>query len=243
MQLFKSSGETRPQAMAATLLVLVAALHAGLALWLLQVDTTISKPKKKLIEVTLAPAPMLTPASLKPLSPLPAAQPAIKKPPLAKAVKPKAVAKAKPIEKKPIPVKPIAETIKPAPVLPPPVIAAPMPPTATNNIAQATNKAPTNRAATNGVAANPVGTGEKATCVHCPKPQYPRAAQRRNLEGAVQVKLVLSADGAVTDVTILRSSGHAVLDESAVNDVREWRFNAVPSAALRTATQTINFKM
>lgn len=246
-------GETRPQIMAAALLVLVALLHTELALWLLQAANKPSLPKEKLIEVTLAAAPVVKPAPAKPQAPAPVAKPIEKKLPVPpKVVKPKTVAKVKPLEKQPAP-KPVAELSKPAPTPLPPPVAVPAPsaaPVAAKaESAPAASTAPpssqtqTRSAATDGITAKPGGADAKATCVQCPKPKYPRAAQRRNLEGTVQVKLVLSADGSVTDVTILKSSGHTVLDEAAVNDVRSWRFNAVASTALRTATQTINFKM
>lgn len=47
--------------------------------------------------------------------------------------------------------------------------------------------------------------------------KYPPPAQRRGWEGTVEVLLQIAADGKVTSVTVGKSSGHAMLDEEAVN--------------------------
>lgn len=49
---------------------------------------------------------------------------------------------------------------------------------------------------------------------------YPYTARRRGLEGMVLVKVTLSADGTLSAVTIIRSSGHSILDESALGLIR-----------------------
>lgn len=53
-------------------------------------------------------------------------------------------------------------------------------------------------------------------------PNYPESAISRGWEGTVILRLALSSDGRVTDVTVLRSSGHPVLDAAAVSAVRMW---------------------
>jgi protein TonB len=57
-----------------------------------------------------------------------------------------------------------------------------------------------------------------------PKPSYPLAARRRGIEGRVLLAARVSAEGACTDVRLKQSSGHALLDESALSAVRRWRF-------------------
>jgi protein TonB len=57
-----------------------------------------------------------------------------------------------------------------------------------------------------------------------PKPAYPLAARRRGIEGRVLVSAHVHADGACAEVRLKRSSGHSLLDESALNAVRRWRF-------------------
>ncbi len=49
---------------------------------------------------------------------------------------------------------------------------------------------------------------------------YPEAARRDNLEGELVLDVAVRADGSVADMTVLRSSGHWVLDDSAEHIVR-----------------------
>lgn len=59
-------------------------------------------------------------------------------------------------------------------------------------------------------------------------PQYPALARRRHWEGTVVLGIDCDADGVVQLVSVLRSSGHQVLDDAAVAAVRQWRFAAGP---------------
>jgi protein TonB len=57
-----------------------------------------------------------------------------------------------------------------------------------------------------------------------PAPVYPAAARRRNLEGTVLLEVLVDRDGRAAQVRVLRGSGHAMLDRSALDSVRQWRF-------------------
>ena len=58
-----------------------------------------------------------------------------------------------------------------------------------------------------------------------PQPPYPMAARRLGLEGTVVLRVVVGADGRPMSVSVLQSSGHEVLDASALETVRaRWRF-------------------
>ena len=58
-----------------------------------------------------------------------------------------------------------------------------------------------------------------------PLPPYPLVARRLGKEGVVLLEVVVAPDGRAADVRMIRSSGFAPLDESAVTTVRErWRF-------------------
>lgn len=57
-----------------------------------------------------------------------------------------------------------------------------------------------------------------------PKPVYPIVARRRGWEGTVVLRVYVGADGHTQRVTIQRSSGHDILDESAMDAVKKWRF-------------------
>jgi TonB family protein len=56
------------------------------------------------------------------------------------------------------------------------------------------------------------------------KPDYSDEGRRRNIEGEVQLEIVIRSDGSVGDVTLRRGLG-AGLDERAVDAVRQWRFS------------------
>lgn len=57
-----------------------------------------------------------------------------------------------------------------------------------------------------------------------PPPAYPTVARRLRLEGVVLLKVSLDFKGYPQQVDIKRSSGHNILDESALQAVKNWRF-------------------
>ncbi len=50
---------------------------------------------------------------------------------------------------------------------------------------------------------------------------YPPTARRRGLAGLVELEIRLNFDGSVAKITVVRSSGHALLDQAAVRGVEE----------------------
>lgn len=67
-------------------------------------------------------------------------------------------------------------------------------------------------------------------------PVYPPRCLRMGIEGTVRVRVLVGEDGRPQEVTIGKSSGEAALDESAMDAVRQWRFepakrNGVPVRA------------
>ena len=56
------------------------------------------------------------------------------------------------------------------------------------------------------------------------KPLYPPQAWRRGLDGDAALTLSVSEDGFVTGVTVTKSTGHPILDWSAVASVYRWAF-------------------
>jgi len=60
-----------------------------------------------------------------------------------------------------------------------------------------------------------------------PPPEYPAKATQMGWSGTVILRVKVSADGSAQNVTVKKSSGHKVLDDSAVNAVKKWTF--VPS--------------
>jgi protein TonB len=57
-----------------------------------------------------------------------------------------------------------------------------------------------------------------------PKPPYPLAARRHGAQGRVLLSVRVGADGASHAVLLKHSSGHAVLDNAALQTVQRWRF-------------------
>ncbi|WP_197702664.1 energy transducer TonB [Sulfuricaulis limicola] len=57
-----------------------------------------------------------------------------------------------------------------------------------------------------------------------PKPPYPLVARRHGAQGRVILSVQVSASGMSHEVLLKRSSGHAVLDDAALQTVRRWRF-------------------
>lgn len=67
----------------------------------------------------------------------------------------------------------------------------------------------------------------KVLALSAPRPEYPYEARRQRLTGSgVAVLLVDSASGSVTNVSIVRSTGSAILDNAAISGFRRWRFKA-----------------
>ncbi len=59
---------------------------------------------------------------------------------------------------------------------------------------------------------------------HTIPPVYPRVAQKAGWEGTVTVRAVVQPDGRPDPVTVQKSSGHTILDETAVKAVKTWQF-------------------
>ena len=75
-------------------------------------------------------------------------------------------------------------------------------------------------------------------------PVYPAVAQRARVEGVVILEAVIDAQGRVASVHVLRSI--ALLDQAAVDAVKQWRFtpallNAEPVPVVMTVT--VNFTL
>ncbi|MER1966399.1 energy transducer TonB [Castellaniella sp. GW247-6E4] len=57
-----------------------------------------------------------------------------------------------------------------------------------------------------------------------PSPIYPRLSERRGEQGRVVLRVLISPQGGVADVTVHRSSGHSRLDQAAIDAMRSARF-------------------
>ena len=57
-----------------------------------------------------------------------------------------------------------------------------------------------------------------------PPPHYPAVARRRNYQGTVVLDVLVDRTGRAARVRVAESCGHGLLDRSAVESVRQWRF-------------------
>ena len=76
-------------------------------------------------------------------------------------------------------------------------------------------------------------------------PRYPAIAQASRVEGIVILEALISEDGSVQNVKVLR--GKPLLDEAAVDAVRQWRFtppllNGQPVPVVMTVTVSFSLK-
>jgi protein TonB len=58
------------------------------------------------------------------------------------------------------------------------------------------------------------------------RPEYPRLAKRRGYEGVVILEILVSQEGEVLEVRVLKTSGYSILDEEAKKAVEKYRFKA-----------------
>ena len=57
-----------------------------------------------------------------------------------------------------------------------------------------------------------------------PKPVYPQEAREKGYQGEVLLRVEVLPNGRVGQVEVRRSSGHEVLDQSALATVKQWSF-------------------
>lgn len=58
-------------------------------------------------------------------------------------------------------------------------------------------------------------------------PEYPRAARRRNIAGAVNLAFTITTDGRVRSVSVIKSEPSETFDQAAIDAVEQWRFEPV----------------
>jgi TonB family protein len=84
--------------------------------------------------------------------------------------------------------------------------------------------------------------GAKAIVIYAPKPEYPGEARLKHLTGSGIVMLDVDVPtGRVTNARMLKSTGHWILDNSALDAFRKWRFQ--PGKAAPNVKIPINYSM
>lgn len=126
-----------------------------------------------------------------------------------------------PIDLKPLPLRPKAQparTVKPVEVPPPTAEAVPT----DEGSAPVTPSLPV-EVAPPAVLSAPVEAS--LAYVSAPAPAYPRVAVAAHMEGTVTLRVLVDESGKPLDVVVENSSGHAVLDNAAREQVlAKWRF-------------------
>ncbi|MCK9609240.1 MAG: energy transducer TonB [Methylomonas sp.] len=209
-------GEERPIDMLTLLSILVLLLHVWGLLWLMRPVEQLTSAQPLMMEVSMlavsAPKPAVAP-------PPPAPPPAAKKTPPKKT-------KPKPVRKPPPPVVQEAAEFAPAePLIEPPPAAQT---TASQSTSTTDSKVTSSANAEQFTEAN-----FRANYAHNPKPDYPSIARSRGWQGKVTLRVAVSAEGRSEAVAVEYSSGHEMLDDSAVAAVRQWQF--VPARRGETA--------
>ncbi|MDP2903370.1 MAG: energy transducer TonB [Methylovulum sp.] len=177
------------------------------------------------------PAPIETPPQVIEVTLV--APPSVKQPPVAtpKPETPAEQPKQKPIKPKPkLPPKP---SPKPKPLIKPVRQSVPPEPVKTNTAADPASKpiitAQSNVTAKSAQPSTPVQEPlvkaiYSSPSLKNPPTHYPRIAQVRQWEGTVILEIRVFANGSAGDIKIARSSGHEILDDSAVEQVKSWHF-------------------
>lgn len=196
-------GEEKPDNIISLLTVLVTLLHIYALMWFLAPEEAFTPPEPMPMEVSL-----ISVAAPKPVTPTPPEPKPIIKP----VIKPV----QQPVIKKPAPI------VQKSPDYAPPSDTPPPPPPSAPAASAAESSAPTF-----------VEANFKANYLVNPKPEYPAIAKSRGWQGKVMLRVQVSAEGTALHVNVETSSGHEMLNESAVEAVTKWKF--IPAKRGETA--------
>lgn len=86
---------------------------------------------------------------------------------------------------------------------------------------QTSGRSDPNAVAINAAESDPVFD---AAYLNNPAPYYPQLAKKRGVQGKVMLDVVVKIDGTPLAIVIAHSSGSSILDQAAIDAVRDWRF-------------------
>jgi len=81
-----------------------------------------------------------------------------------------------------------------------------------------------------GLGAAPALAAQEPELVEAEAPEFPRAAQRREIEGHVVVRYSVTADGAVSDIEVVEATPAGVFERSVMRALESWRYASGPGA-------------
>jgi protein TonB len=207
-------GEERPLDMWLLLSLLVLLLHVWVLTYFMGADEEITQAKPLIMEVSMVAIQAPKQIVAEPPKPVPPPPP-----PPEKKIPPKKHTPPKPVVRKPPPV--VQKAPEFAPVEPEPVKQE----ASTQNSESATNAASsTTTSKVTTTAPTFTEANFRANYLHNPKPEYPAIARSRNWQGKVLLRVKVSAQGLAVTASVEQSSGHDMLDESAIEAVKKWRF-------------------
>ena len=93
------------------------------------------------------------------------------------------------------------------------------------------------------VAAPPAEWVAKVRQMIMAKQEYPRSAQMRGDEGTARVKLLVAADGSVSNVELVQATGSVTLDHEAISVARKVGTFPAPPGGAATIIVPITWKM
>ncbi len=73
-------------------------------------------------------------------------------------------------------------------------------------------------------------------------PEYPRGAERRNVEGFAVVQYTVSPEGDVVDAEVVESSPEGIWDRSVIRAINAWAY-APATEATEGMTQRFDFNL
>ena len=86
--------------------------------------------------------------------------------------------------------------------------------------------------------------GAERSLIHRVEPQYPAEAKARHIQGSVVLDIQVMGDGAVGKVAVV--SGDPLLTQSAIDAVKQWRYQPEPANGLKIESQarvTVKFTL
>ena len=95
-------------------------------------------------------------------------------------------------------------------------------------------------------ASHPGGALEIPSYFRNPPPPYPKEARRLKQEGTILLTAEVDDQGLVTSIVLKKSSGSSLLDDSALQTVKTWRFKPARLAGIAVSSSVdipVRFKL